>query len=87
MQLNCATEGWPWRPDLCPADQQFVEMMKKEKTEGKSILHLGPGLHHYVGKELTGMNSVLALTNSSDEMVAYMDLVKENPQLIWAAAW
>lgn len=83
-KMIVASEGWPWDPERCPADQQFVEMVKYERLEGKSILHMGPGLHHHVGKELTDFNSILALTNSPDEMISYMELIQEKPNLSWA---
>lgn len=41
-------EGWPWRPDLCPADEELIEYLEFE-NQGGPMFHMGTGLHHKVG--------------------------------------
>ena len=74
---------WPWLPDRCPADQDFVDYMAWTGAEELTIFHFGPGSHHYVGMVVAGhhRNHVLAISASREEMDAYEDLVIKRPEL------
>lgn len=82
-KMTISKEGWPWRPDLCPADELLIELLHKNQTSGKRVLHMGPGLHHHVGLNLGFDNFVLALTNCPEEIASYVNLVKEDASLNW----
>lgn len=84
MSMVIHEEGWPWRPDLCPADQDFIDLVESEHISGRRILHMGTGMHHNVGKALGKRNYVLGVTCSPEEMQAYTDLIIEDPGLQWS---
>jgi hypothetical protein len=51
-------EPWPWQPNLCPADEQFISWLlgqnrswltAKIQANGP-VFHMGPGSHHRVAK-------------------------------------
>lgn len=66
--------AWAYQPDLCPADQHFIEYMQAQKERGLTILHVGTGGHHMVGKYLTPAHYVLGITLSPEEHTAYLPL-------------
>lgn len=72
-------DPWQWNPELCPADTHFIEWMHLQ--QGQTILHLGTGAHHRVGKALCARHSILGLTISGGEMQAYEDWAIINPEL------
>lgn len=60
-------EGWPWQPNLCPADEEFIDWCKIMAT-GNRVFHMGTGLHHEVGKYLESRGVFcLGLTASKAE--------------------
>lgn len=64
-------EGWPWLPDKCPPDMYFIEYMQGHKSESKTILHQGTGLHHRVGIECCALgHRVIGVTVSREEVVS-----------------
>lgn len=70
-------EGWPWRPDLCPADLRFGEWVEAVNADMPitSILHVGTGLHHHVGLLLAGRGrAVVGLTISDSEFGAWLHM-------------
>ena len=73
-------EGWPRQNNLCPYDEDFVNMAHEFGWERYHIFHLGPGLHHDVGKSLSERNTVLSMTCSVDEMNSYMDWAIQSPR-------
>lgn len=66
--------AWEYQPDLCPADRHFIEYMQSQKERGLTILHVGTGGHHMVGKYLTPMHYVLGITLSPEEHASYIPL-------------
>jgi len=70
--------GWQWNPEICPADQHFIEWMESNNYFDKTILHMGTGAHHRVGIELGNHNSILGLTLSPDEILSYTELVTQD---------
>lgn len=73
--------GWPWQPDLCPFDQDLVQWTTGQPHFSEwSLLHIGTGLHHYVGINAWRCN-VLGWTASPEELRAYVDLVIEQPRI------
>lgn len=44
-------EGWPYQPDLCPCDDDFLDWMDAQGISGPptKIYHMGTGMHHKVG--------------------------------------
>ena len=85
--LAISPDAWPWLPDRCPADLHFTEWFFEQDFKKSMVLHIGTGRHHYVGQFIhlnNGIykkNSCLGITNSVEEMQAYMDLAIANPQL------
>lgn len=78
-------EGWPWRPDLCPADLHFGEYLLSDGLAPLNpvprIIHVGTGLHHHVGLLLGSMCwEVLGLTVSSAEVEAFHALTNRPAQ-------
>lgn len=73
--------GWPWRPDLCPADLHYGEYLIGETPRAgrpPKILHVGTGLHHHVGLLLgTRGWRVFGMTVSRPEVEAYHALTNK----------
>lgn len=80
------SEPWPWQPNLCPADQDFIEWMlehKREKWMAGTVFHMGPGSHHRVPRtcEALGLECI-GLTVSEEEhlmrpqFISYVCLLK-----------
>lgn len=78
--------GWPWRPDLCPADLHYGEYLatnwhpvwKRPDGIDPKVIHVGTGLHHHIGLLLGSAHwTVLGLTVSQAEKDAYIALVRK----------
>lgn len=78
-------EGWPWRPDLCPADLHYTEYLLGSKplaVDPVNIIHVGTGLHHHVGLLLGRYNwRVVGFTISVEEHQAWLNFT--NPPSIY----
>lgn len=74
--------GWPWRPDLCPADLHYTEYLLKRDADSRSprkpkVIHVGTGLHHHVGLLLGGLGwQVLGMTVSRAEVETFNDALR-----------
>lgn len=67
-------EGYPGDDVLCPCDKEFIEWCSINDITNKNVFHMGPGLHHKVGKALcVDGNFVDAITISPDEVHSYME--------------
>lgn len=72
--------GWPWRPDLCPADLHYGEYLLDHSWApvdhaSPKVLHVGTGLHHHVGLLLGSHGfTVIGITVSQAEVDAYLAL-------------
>jgi SAM-dependent methyltransferase len=75
--------GWPLRPDVCPCDVHFVEYLRENDVQNRTIFHFGTGDHHIVGRQNDPdhPNHVLAITASPPEHAAYITLLLEEPWL------
>lgn len=65
-----SAEPWPWQPNLCPADQDFIEWMmehKREKWLAGTVLHMGPGDHHRVPRTCSALGLECISYTVSDE--------------------
>lgn len=74
-------EGWPYQPDLCPADDDFIEYLTEQVTPDftiwptPAVFHMGPGLHHKVGRWAVSSNlACVAMTNSVEELTSFTQL-------------
>lgn len=71
-------EGWPWQPNLCPADEQFIEWLMARKHSRHltgPVFHMGTGLHHRVGRTCDAISiECFGLTASEDEDFMKPDL-------------
>lgn len=66
-------EGWPWQPNLCPADEHFIEWAS-EIAIGQTVFHMGTGLHHKVGTYVASRGAAcVGLTASPAEALAYYE--------------
>jgi hypothetical protein len=76
-------EGWPYQPNLYPADDDLLALAAQECWLGRHVFHMGPGLHHRVSKLALAPHfcNVLSLTNSPDELAAYVQMARNNPTL------
>lgn len=74
-------QPWAWQPDLCPADQDFIEWFKRSREHSLNIFHMGPGVHHKVGLSLSDDNSVVSVTLSPAEVTSYISLCTQDPYL------
>lgn len=69
--IDLNVEGWPYRPEICACDDEFIAWVTVAKLEPSYILHMGPGLHHRVGQTLSRMkHTVISLTISPEELEA-----------------
>jgi len=77
------TTSWPYAPDKCPADADFIAWIKGHQLTDQTIFHMGPGGHHRVGIEAgkEAGNRVLALTCAPTEMEEYVRLASEDAEL------
>lgn len=72
--------GWPWRPDLCPADLHYGEYLLQsligpDDYYMPKVLHVGTGLHHHIGLLLGSKGfTVIGLTVSRAEVDAFQSL-------------
>lgn len=66
-------EGWPYQPDLCPADDHLIEWWQQQ-TDYAILFHMGPGLHHKVASLATPFTRVFSYTVSPQEVAAYAQL-------------
>lgn len=81
-------EGWPFQPDKCNCDVEFLEWLQLEDARAAhqiSVFHMGPGLHHLVGQSASPVRRVLALTDSPEEMHDYMRRIIQHPK--WAQSY
>lgn len=64
-------EPWPWQPDKCPADQDFIDWMmenKREKWFAGTVFHMGPGAHHRVPRTCNVLGlQCISITVSEEE--------------------
>jgi hypothetical protein len=76
--------SWPLRPEDCPCDLDFAELLVMREIRRKVIFHFGSGGHHWVGKrnrEAGLDNEVLALTLSPAEHASYIRSIVRDPPL------
>src|SRR5688572_4556578 len=89
---NPQIEGWPWQPDKCPADLQFMEWLDKVGP-GECIFHMGTGMHHNVGLTCEDRGiACLGITASIEEylntpfshlyQVMFGDIYQIDPRLL-----
>ncbi len=78
--LTIEPKPWHWDPSVCPADQDFIELLAQLNL-GLKVFHMGPGAHHKVGIHLCDLHHVLSITHCPDEMVAYIELIKALPEI------
>lgn len=77
------TGGWAQQPS-CPCDTHLVEYFAERRLAGKTLFHMGSGLHHTVGFALSADgrdNEVIGITASRDEHSAYVDAVIARPEI------
>lgn len=61
-------DGWPYQPNLCPCDDDFLDYMSGKGITEKLIFHMGPGMHHEVGLASAARgNAVFSVTISPEE--------------------
>ena len=75
---------WKLDKDRCPCNFEFVEYLKRSRTEGKTIFHFGTGGHHIVGlenQEFTVPNEVIGITASAPEYQTYIQFVLKDRAL------
>lgn len=66
-------EGWPYQPEKCPCDDQFIEFLERLPSQNL-VLHMGTGLHHRVGIYCSSRNiPCLGLTASTSEVLKYYE--------------
>lgn len=75
-------EAWPFQPNLCSADVDFCKWADSVELKGSSILHMGTGDHHLVGKHLWSTNRILGLTLSETELFWYVKVLEQNPTMM-----
>lgn len=73
MNSRLDVEAWPWQPDLCPADRDFIEWLMENKRQpwmAGTVFHMGPGSHHRVPRtcEALGLECI-SITVSEDELL------------------
>jgi hypothetical protein len=76
--------SWPLRPEDCPCDLDFAELLVARGIRRKSIFHFGSGGHHWIGRcnhEAELGNEVLALTLSPREHASYVRSIVRDPSL------
>jgi len=76
--------SWPLRPEDCPCDLDFAELLVTRGIRRKSIFHFGSGGHHWIGRcnhEAELDNEVLALTLSPREHASYVSSIVRDPSL------
>lgn len=72
-------KGWPWGPDRCPADEQFIEWLGLVHPSALSppafhgsVFHMGTGLHHRVGQACDARGlACLGVTISYEELTSW----------------
>lgn len=72
-------EPWNLNIDKCPYDVDFSDMAHVLGWEKFHIFHVGTGMHHHVGRNLSERNTVLSLTCSIEEAQAYIEWAVETP--------
>jgi len=81
MPRNHRETSWPFWPEECPCDDDFLKYLKKNEVKDKTIFHFGTGGHHILGvKNLEwGLpNGIFGITFSRPEYKAYIDFINEN---------
>lgn len=76
-------EPWNLNIAICPADVDFANLVLQHPA-WEYIFHMGPGAHHYVGIALCNEQQdrvVTSVTNSPEEHLTYVELVKHRPEL------
>lgn len=77
--------SWPWRPDLCPADDHFTDWLVAANVQDSTIFHMGTGGHHHVGRHVAAAQSdrnvCLGLTMSYGEADVYARMAITDPAL------
>lgn len=76
--------NWPFRPERCPCDVDFIAWLKKTGTSKKRLFHMGTGLHHTVGLDTlnnSAQNHVLGVTIGPKEHQNYIKLIHQHPKL------
>lgn len=78
-------KGWQFNPDTCPCDSDFIEYLQRVPASNPiNIFHMGPGMHHMVGKWATEQDRfyfVLSVCITPEEVQEYIRLTTENPFL------
>lgn len=73
MTSRLDVEPWPWQPDKCPADQEFIEWLmehKREKWMAGTVFHMGPGDHHRVPRACINFGlECISITVSEGELL------------------
>lgn len=75
-------EGWPYQPEKCPSDPDFIDWATENDLSGARIFHMGPGNHHLVGQQLGEKNLVISATISTEEMEWFFELMILKPHLM-----
>lgn len=73
-------EGWELQPEICAFDPELCDIAHIEDWKDLTVFHMGPGLHHEVGRHLSERNRVISITCSIEEMAAYVQFVIDNPE-------
>ena len=73
-------EAWKFQPDLCNYDVEFTNLALFEEWSERRIFHMGPGLHHTVGINLSSTNNIFSITCSPEEVDTYMEWAINNPE-------
>lgn len=71
MTSRLNIEPWPWQPELCSADENFIEWMLENRRQpwmAGTVFHMGTGEHHRVPRtcEALGLECI-GITVSEDE--------------------
>ena len=84
LKMNTWSAKWDLDEAQCPCDVHFNDWIANRGLKGKSIYHFGTGTHHVVGRaqaENGSGNMVFAITASTEEYAAYIELVSTNARV------
>lgn len=82
-------KGWELNPETCPCDLDFIEFAKNfPYARFLTIFHMGPGMHHSVGKWAASSEKrafVFSISITPEEIQEYIRLITEHP--VWATRY